>query len=110
MDDIKISDEIKMMTNELYLKSIMDDPAIACQNIMHLVTHLQGIMEQCGCKDYDMLLNYASIKAGESWYYYSNNDRGRGVGIKNRVLGRIDFLVKDTRFSKYKLPSALAGR
>jgi len=110
MDASKVSDEMKMMTNELYHKSIFDDPAISCQNIIYLVTHLKGIMNQCGCTEYDITLKYAGIKAGEAWYFYSTNNIGHGVGVKNQVLDRIDFLVKDPRFSKYKLPVAFQGR
>lgn len=109
MDETKITEDARVMTNEFYHKSLSEDPSISCQNIMYLIAHLQGIMERCENHDYDVMLRIASIKAGEAWYEYSLNHIGRGVRIKALVIGKIDSLVKDPRFSKYKMP-AFTGR
>ena len=109
MDETKITEDAKVMTNEFYHKSLSEDPAISCQNIMHLVTHLQGMMERCENHDYDIMLRFASKQAGISWYEYSQNHVGRAVLIKSLVLRKVDPLVKDSRFSRYKMP-AFTGR
>lgn len=109
MDESRISEDAKVMTNEFYHKSLSEDPSISCQNIMHLVTHLQGLMERCENHEYDIVLNIAGKYAGQSWYEYSQNHIGRAVLIKSLVLRKVDALVKDPRFSKYKMP-AFTGR
>jgi hypothetical protein len=102
----EISDELKVQTFEFYLKAASPDPAYACQDIGKLVSHLQTIMDKdhLNIHDYDIILKVAAKNATSSWFVYSEEkNSGRAVLIKNMVLNRLDPLIKDPRFCKFKI-------
>jgi hypothetical protein len=105
-----ISDENKNITYVFWEKSRVADPAYACQDIGALVAHLVTLAESSGIHDYDTILNFASIKASESWFEYSEKrNPGRAIVIKNNVLARIDRIIKDPRFCKIKINQFVGG-
>jgi hypothetical protein len=105
-----ITEEHKVQTFEFYLKAISPDPAYACQDIGKLVSHLQTLMELLGIHDYDIKLKVAAKNAKASWFAYTDEKNpGRAVAIKNMVLERLDPLIKDPRFCKFKVNQFVGG-
>ena len=106
----EISDELKVQTFEFYLKATSPDPAYACQDIGKLVSHLQTIMEMTGNHEYDIKLKVAAKNAKAAWFTYSEEKNpGRAVLIKNMVLERLDTLIKDPRYCKFKINQFVGG-
>ena len=110
-----IPSQLKSDTWAFHVLARSDDPAIKCLNIGNLVRNLKTAVQIAGLENVPFtdeqfgfettlgkFLDYQIRGANNAWNKYTVGQTGWGVELANSVLGRVMFMIYDTRFAKPK--------
>jgi hypothetical protein len=76
------------------------DPSLSTIYTLKLIEIIRANMAQIECHDYDALLTHLLINARQAWADYNEGERGKAMQTVCYVLGKVQFLVYDPKYSE----------